>query len=60
MDEQETQSNAALDLVREEVKEIMTNKDHPMHEGYWRKDKAVMAHIDAQYKRAVGTGTVEL
>lgn len=56
----EGQNNPALDQVREEVKEIMTDKNHPMHEGYWRKDKAVMNHIEAQYKRAVGTGTVEL
>lgn len=42
------------DTVRGEVAKIMTDKAHPMYEGYWRKDPAVMAHIDALYKKAYG------
>jgi hypothetical protein len=42
------------DAVRTEVARIMTDKSHPMHEGYWRKDPAVMQHIDTLYKKAYG------
>jgi len=49
-----------LDQVREEVAAIMSDKTNPKHEGYWRKDKGVMEHIDGLYKRAAGTGTVEI
>ncbi len=49
-----------LDQVREEVSAIMSDKNNPKHEGYWRRDKGVMDHIDGLYKRAAGSGTVEI
>ena len=48
------------DDVRSELARIMTDKSHPMHDGYWRNDPKVKAHVDDLYKKAYGTGTVDL
>ena len=46
--------------VRAEVAKIMTDKTHPMHEGYLKRDPKVQEHIDGLYKKAYGDGKVEL
>ncbi len=43
-----------LEEARAEYAKIMTDKTHPMHEGYKRGDPKVKAHIDGLYKKAVG------
>jgi hypothetical protein len=43
----------ALQTARAEMTDIATNKDHKMYAGYHRGDKAVMAHIDELYTKAV-------
>lgn len=48
------------DDVRGEVAKIMSDKSHPMYEGYWRQDKKVLDHIDSLYKKAYGEGKVEI
>lgn len=48
------------DEVRAELAKIMSDRTHPMHEGYHRGDKKVMEHIDGLYKKAYGTGTVDV
>jgi predicted transcriptional regulator len=48
------------DAVRLEVSKIMNDKTHPMYEGYWRKDPAVMQHIDQLYRKAYGEEKVVL
>lgn len=48
------------DDVRAEVARIMTDKTHPMYEGYRRQDKKVQDHIDELYRKAYGTGKVEI
>lgn len=48
------------DDVRAEVAKIMGDKNHPMYAGYWRADKKVLDHIDELYRKAYGTGKVEI
>lgn len=48
------------DDVRAEVARIMTDKTHPMYEGYRRQDKKVLDHVDELYRKAYGTGKVEI
>ena len=50
----------SADDVRGEVAKIMTDKTHPMYEGYWRKDPKVMSHVEELYKKAYGDAKVEL
>ena len=61
MDEQETQSNPALDAARAEATDIATNTDNPRHQGYLHGDKSVSQYIDSLYAKAVtGDGKVEI
>lgn len=48
------------EAAREEVSKIMTDKTHPMHDGYWRQEPTVLAHIEELYKKAYGTQTVTI
>ncbi len=62
MDEGQETQNPALDAARNEAKDIATNTENPMHQGYLRGDKAVSNHIDGLYRKAVpsGGGQVEI
>lgn len=51
---------AAGEDVRSEVAKIATDKTHPMHEGYVRRDPAVLKHIDDLYRNAFGSDPVEI
>ncbi len=48
------------EAAREELAKIMNDKTHPMHDGYWKQDPKVSAHIDGLYKKAFGSGKVEI
>lgn len=48
------------DDARAELAKIMTDKTHPMYEGYRRNDPKVSEHIDNLYKRAHGTTAVTI
>lgn len=48
------------DEVRLEVAKIMSDKTHPMYEGYWRRDPKIMAHVEGLYRRAYGDTPVEV
>ncbi len=43
-----------------ELRRIMTDKTHPMYEGFQRRDPAVQRHIDEMYAKTYGTEPVEL
>jgi hypothetical protein len=53
-------SGMAAEEVRAEMGRIMSDKTHPLYEGYHRNDPATMAKIDEMYKKAHGSGTVQL
>lgn len=44
--------------VRAEIAKIMSDKNHPDHNGYWKQEPAVMKKIEALYQRAYGTAPV--
>jgi hypothetical protein len=46
--------------VRDELADIMSNKDNPKHAGYLRGDKDVSDYIDSLYATIYGRGTVEI
>jgi hypothetical protein len=48
------------DDVRSEVAKIMSDKSHPMYEGYHRNDPKVSRHIEELYVKAYGNGKVEI
>ena len=60
MENEQAGSNPAGDDVRNEVADIMSNKQNPRHEGYHRQDKKVLDYVDGLYKKAYGTATVDL
>ena len=46
--------------VREEMARIMSDKTHPMYEGYRRRDPKVEAYVDNLYRKAYGTKKVNM
>lgn len=44
--------------VAAEMTKIMTNKEHPMYEGYWRNDPETMRQIEEMYKKVAGDGKI--
>lgn len=48
------------DDVRSEITQIMSDKNHAMYAGYWKKDPKVMAYVEELYKKAYGDKKVEL
>jgi len=48
------------DDVRVELAKIMSDKAHPMYEGYKRNDPKVLAHVEELYKKAYGDAKVTI
>ena len=48
------------EAVRAEMGKIMSDKTHPMHAGWHRKDPETMKQVDEMYKKAYGDGKVDL
>lgn len=46
--------------VRSQLAKIANDKTHPLHEGYVRRDPAVLKHIDDLYRKAYGSDPVEI
>jgi len=51
---------ATAESAKAELGKIMSDKTHEMNAGYWRQDKAVMAHVQELYKQAYGSGQVQV
>jgi hypothetical protein len=48
------------DDVRKEISDIMMNKENAKNKLYWSQDKATMAYVEDLYRKAYGSGKVEL
>lgn len=46
--------------VRKELADIMSNTENPKHKLFMSQDKATMAYVDDLYRKAHGTGVVEV
>lgn len=57
-----TQNGSAVtaESAKAELGKIMSDKTNERYAGYWKQDKEVMAYVQDLYKRAYGTGQVEL
>jgi hypothetical protein len=51
---------ATAESAKAELGKIMSDKTHELNAGYWRNDKAVMAHVQELYKKAYGSGQVQV
>lgn len=51
---------ATGDDLRKEIANIMTNKTHPKHSLYWARDPKTLQEIEEMYRKAYGTGKVEI
>lgn len=52
--------NMTGDEVKAELAKIMTDKTHPLYEGYRRNDPEVSKKIDEMYRKVYGSGTVQI
>jgi len=50
----------ASDEIKAELARIMSDKTHPMHEGWVRRDPKVLEHVDSMYRKGYGEAKVDL
>lgn len=51
---------ANIESLRAELARIRTDKEHPLHKGYWANDPETLHKIDAMYQKLYGTGKQEI
>ena len=52
--------SATGDEVRKELADIMTNDKNPRNKLYWQRDEGTLKYVDDLYKKAYGSGTMEI
>lgn len=55
-----TDGGQSPEAIRQEVGRIMQDTTHPMHAGYWQRDKTVLDYIDNLYRKTYGSAPVEI